>query len=187
MVAEAGAEPVDPAVVLRWARTAADVLADAGDDLDDLMVTSRRAYRLVRPVDGGQHGPLLLQLSLDRSRANLAAARRELALVRIESSIPPPPAVTSPGPLPPLPRRVPSAIPPAAVRGPVAAPGRRPARVPLVGSAAPSGPAVVPAPRGVVTMPAARRETAAPADPAPRWADDVGTMRRLLAGLRALR
>lgn len=187
MVAEAGADPVDPAVVRRWARSAADALAGADDDLDDLMVTSRLAYRLVRQVDGGQHGPLLLQLSLDRSRANLAAARRELALVRIESAASPPPAVTPPAAVPALPRRVPSAIPPAQPRGPVAGPLRRPARIPLVGSGPAPGPAVVPAPRGVVTMPEARRGPAAPGDPAPRWADDVGTMRRLLAGLRALR
>ncbi|MBW0119208.1 hypothetical protein, partial [Pseudonocardia abyssalis] len=117
VVAAAGAESLDPAAVVRWARTAADLLAD--DDLDDLMVTSRRSYLLVRPVDGGRHGPLLVALRLDRSRANLAAARRELAMVRLDRphNVLPPASMSDPvAPLElaPLPRRVPAAIPPAA-------------------------------------------------------------------------
>jgi hypothetical protein len=189
LVGEAGSEPVDPATVVRWARSAAEFLAAADDDLDDLMVTSRRSYRLVRPVDGGRHGPLLLHLCLDRTRANLAAARRELALVRLDvapQTLPPAliSATAGTAEWAPLPRRVPAAIPPPAARTlPTRAP-RWPGRARPGASSPPVVLAVVPGPR----EPAAGRPTAAaPTAAGPRWADDVGTMRRLLAGLRALR
>ncbi|GAA3235713.1 hypothetical protein GCM10017691_33320 [Pseudonocardia petroleophila] len=200
VVAEAGAEPVDPAAVVRWARTAADLLADADDDLEDLMVTSRRSYRIVRPVDGGERGPLLLLLCLDRSRATLAAARRELALVRLVDAPPapsalppgvievPPPSQALAAPPAPLPRRVPAAIPPPAVRIPSTRAPRWPSRARPPGSVAvappPAAPSVVPQPRRGAPVPGPRPEPTAA--PAPRWADDVGTLRRLLAGLRAL-
>lgn len=104
LVAEAGEEPVDPAVVVRWARAAADFLAAAEDDLDDLMITSRWSYRLVRPVDDGDRGPLLLHLCLDRSRANLAVARRELSRVRLAAAeMVPQPRVPAPPPAQTLP------------------------------------------------------------------------------------
>lgn len=234
LVAEAGGEPVDPAVVLRWARTAADFLADADDDLDDLMVTSRRSYRLVRPIQGGGHEPLLLHLCLDRSRANLAAARHELTRVRLdrpgeEPGESPPggsrpvgpsssgyarspglspvapaasgPAASGPAGSVPLPRRVPSAIPPPPTREPRPR-TRRPALATSRASApavppgrTPAGPAGVARPRESVPLPVPRAEdpgtatapTAAPTVAAPRWADDVTTMRRILAGLRGLR
>lgn len=207
LLAEAGAEPVDPAVVVRWARSAADLLAAADDELDDLMVTSRRSYRLVRPVDAPGLGPLLLVLRLDRARANLAVARRELARVRLEDDAaaqgPPPAAMPQFPPSAaraPLPRRVPSAIPPAPSRAPqvrtrwpaLASPGTSSLSVPAARATVPQprGGAVLPVPRADTparSEPRAPSEVGPPASPAPRWADDVNTMRRLLAGLRSLR
>ncbi|MHA6782403.1 hypothetical protein ACVGOW_15655 [Pseudonocardia saturnea] len=204
LVAEAGGEPIDPAVVVRWARSAADFLAGAGDDLDDLMITSRWSYRLVRPVDDAGRGPLLLLLCLDRSRANLAVARRELSRVRLDAAevAPQPrsatlsPAKTSsqvdPPEWMPLPRRVPAAIPPPAPRTP---PTRRP-RWPGTSRSVPSAagsPAAARARVGVAALApdpdSAEKHGApgAPDAPVTGWADDVGTMRRLLDGLRALR
>ncbi|QJY48366.1 hypothetical protein [Pseudonocardia broussonetiae] len=207
LLAEAGAEPVDPAVVVRWARSAADFLANADDELDDLMVSSRRSYRLVRPVDAPGSGPLLLVLCLDRARANLAVGRRELARVRLDDVAPeqalPPASMPDPAPpaaWAPLPRRVPSAIPPAPSRVPqvrtrwpaLASPGASSLSVPAARAAVPQprGGAVLPAPRAGLPArpePPAPSEVGPSAAPAPRWADDVGTMRRLLAGLRSLR
>jgi hypothetical protein len=214
LVAEAGGGPTDPAVVVRWARSAADFLAEADDDLDDLMITSRWSYRLVRAVDDGGRGPVLLHLCLDRSRANLAAARRELSRVRLDATevAPQPPGpVPSPAKTPsraeasssadppgppgwmPLPRRVPAAIPPPAPRRPPSRPPRWPATSRQVVAAA--GAPIVPRARtGGAAAPApgpeAAEEGGAPGAPevsASGWANDVGTMRRLLAGLRALR
>ncbi|MBW0092659.1 hypothetical protein I4I73_26210 [Pseudonocardia sp. KRD-184] len=213
LLAETGAEPVDPAVVVRWARSAADFLAAADDELDDLMVTSRRSYRLVRPVDAPGLGPLLLVLCLDRARANLAVARRELAQVRLEDGPPaqgaPPAQAPAPAAMPqsppptaraPLPRRVPSAIPPAPSRAPqvrtrwpaLASPGTSSLSVPAARATVPQprGGAVLPVPRAGTPPrpePPVPHEVGPPAAPAPRWADDVGTMRRLLAGLRSMR
>ena len=47
--------------VLGWGATAAGYLAAAaGDELDDLIVTSRRAYHLVRQFDGRSGQPMLI-------------------------------------------------------------------------------------------------------------------------------
>ena len=58
VLASAGAAAEDgpgvPLAVLGWGATAAGYLAAAAnDELDDLIVTSRRAYHLVRQLDGG--------------------------------------------------------------------------------------------------------------------------------------
>ncbi|GEC17724.1 hypothetical protein PHY01_00070 [Pseudonocardia hydrocarbonoxydans] len=195
MVAQAGSAPADPAAVVRWARSAADLLAADDDDLDDLMITSRRSYRLVRLLDGGELGPLLLHVCLDRNRANLAVARRELSRSRLEPEPvhAPPPAVipeqAAPATWAPLPRRVPAAIPPAAPWVPPVRASRWPSRSrPGVLATAGYGGSVVPAPRTAAAVPDAPPAAAAgAAPPATGWADDIGTMRRLLAGLRSLR
>jgi len=82
---EAGAgdsEGVVPYSVPRWGTAVAAMFdSTSGDELDDVMITGRRSYHLVRPLDAG--GAVLAYLRLDRSRSNLAAARRELAAVRL--------------------------------------------------------------------------------------------------------
>jgi hypothetical protein len=78
---EAGVAGVSVESVLRWAREAADVLARGSDGgLDDLILTSRAGYHLVRSFDRER---LLLYLCVDRARSNLALSRRELATVRL--------------------------------------------------------------------------------------------------------
>lgn len=82
VVEDAGA--TDGAVhlaVLGRGTAAAGYLAGAHDELaeiDELIVTTRRAYHLVRELDGSSE-PLLVYLRLDRPRADLAAGRRALA------------------------------------------------------------------------------------------------------------
>src|SRR3712207_9344868 len=74
------AEGVVPYSVAQWGtRVAAMFDATSGDDLDDVMITGRRSYHLVRFLPAA--APALVYLRLDR-RANLARARRELAAVR---------------------------------------------------------------------------------------------------------
>ncbi|HEY1973387.1 MAG TPA: hypothetical protein VGH89_35930 [Pseudonocardia sp.] len=77
-------EPGVPMAVLGWGATAAGFLSTAAaDELDDLILTTRRAYHLVRQFEDGADHPLVIYLRLDRRRANLALARRELAAVRL--------------------------------------------------------------------------------------------------------
>lgn len=192
VLGEAGRDGGDAGAVLPWGRSAAGFLAAGGDDLDDVMMTSRRAYHLVRRLDGQPARPLLVYLCLDRSRANLALSRRELALVQVPQPAASPvdpqfgalPVRDEGGGPAVLPRRVPSRVPgpppPAAMPARVRAP-----RVPLVpapraGARTDAGP-----PGGIDRAGPAPVDHGEPA--APRWADDVGTMRRLLAGLKALR
>lgn len=176
LLGEAGRDGGDAAAVVPWGRSAAQFLAAGGDDLDDMMIVSRHAYHLVRRLGGHPSGPLLVYLRLDRSLANLALSRRELALVKVRD------AASSP------------AGSPSGSDGPAALPRRLPARVP-------GPPPPVAMPTRVRGMPAplvpAPRAAAGPDGRSPRegdrehvttrWADDVGTMRRLLAGLKALR
>lgn len=69
--------------MLGWGSSAATLLSgSAADELDDLIVTTRRAYHLVRALDPGSGRPLLIYLRVDRRRGNLAAARRGLAAAR---------------------------------------------------------------------------------------------------------
>jgi hypothetical protein len=191
LLGEAGRDRGAADEVLPWGRTAAGFLAADGDDLDDVMMTSRRAYHLVRRLDG-HPSPLLVYLCLDRSRANLALSRRELALVQ-----PLVPGAARPAPPPVNPQL--EAVTPGAVVEPAVLPRRVAARVPPPPAAMPArtrvaGVPLVPAPRAgarTVDRPPRAADGEAPVDRgqlvAPRWADDVGTMRRLLAGLRALR
>jgi hypothetical protein len=106
----------------------------SGDELDDVMITGRRSYHLVRPL--GPDASVLVYLRLDRSRSNLAAARRELATVRLSGGAP---AASSGAPAA-TPARSRGDAPAARARGPVAATSPAPARVPAA-LAPPSTPA----------------------------------------------
>jgi hypothetical protein len=188
---ESGAAMVDPAAVLRWGMEAAGVLETVDDGgMEDFIMTSRNHYHLLRPVSAGQS--LLVYLCVDRTRANLALARRELAAARPEYEPEPEPQRGPVAPVPePLKRRLPAASRMAAAMPP--APTKRTSRsVKTAGS----GIAEVPLPRrtGSTTLPAAMPPPAA----APRqrssggpvlgqpWADDIATMNRLLTALRAM-
>lgn len=202
VLGESGTADVAAQSVLRWAREAAGVLAEGPDGgLDDLILTSRAAYHLVRPL--GREG-LLLYLCVDRSRSNLAVSRRELGAVRLggataDRAVPDGPTATvgagqapksaataprvplasrmtigrrgapPPGPAEPersspvpLPRRSPAALPPPARRTPIPVPE--------------PGLAGVPVPRAGLPVPPDGRE----------WSQDIASIKRLLAGLRAM-
>jgi hypothetical protein len=80
--ASGDSEGVVPYSVPRWGTAVAAMFdSTSGDELDDVMITGRRSYHLVRPIGPG--ASVLVYLRLDRSRSNLAAARRELATVRL--------------------------------------------------------------------------------------------------------
>jgi hypothetical protein len=165
------------------------------------MITSGQSYHLVRQVAAQSTRPLLIYLCLDRKRANLAAARRELAAPGVQDLLAgaAPPAVeqemTSPA------RAVPAALPIPSPRSPHSTQAQAPSEAvpieptsttnPGARSASDRGEPSVPLPRrtpgatGPPTPPAA----APPARPAAAdrgWATDSGTLRRLLAALRAL-
>jgi hypothetical protein len=181
---EAGVATVNPAVVLRWGTEATTVLETAADGgLEDVILTSGCLYHLVRPL--GASRSLLVYLCVDRARANLASARRELAAVRFDDravavAAPRPPPESLKG-FPPAISRAASAMPPASAqpaRQPVAA-ATEPAAVavPLPRRA---GPRVLP---GVAPPPHQRWSS----DPVlgRQWANDVATMSRLLTALRS--
>lgn len=168
VLAEHGKGVVDPTAVLGWGGTALRDL-DGADDLDDLIVTGARTYHLVRRAAAGSGPPLLVYVCLERARSNLALARRALAGVDV-------------GPLRPAPEPAPAASDPSV---PLPPPGPRPA-VAEPAPRAPSPPAAGPLPRRTRAPVPAAAPVPQPRDAGPRWAGDVGTMRRLLAGLRAL-
>ncbi|WP_300011809.1 hypothetical protein [Pseudonocardia sp.] len=209
LLVEAGRDAGDAATVLRWGRSATEFLAADGDELDDVMMTSRRAYHLVRRIVGETpQEPLLVYLCLDRNRSNLALARRELAQIRVPRPAPDPAPepgdaaahVASTAQMPArepaaLPRRVPAPVPPPPPPVPMPALVRRvPAPVRPAAAAQRPRPWPGSVPEAPPVVPAQRE--GGPGDPVPagygpvagpRWADDVGTLRRLLAGLKALR
>ena len=174
ILAERGVGDVDPVTVLGWGDSVVAGLADGDepDALDDLIVTAARSYHLLRLARASAvHPPLLVYVCLDRARSNLALARRALSSVvadRLDNA--PASAEQVPAPPPATPPVVPA--PPAAAVPAAPRPASPPVAVPL--------PRRSPAPV----------QAAAPVPPArstgPRWADDVSTMRRLLAGLRTL-
>ena len=74
-------EGVVPYSVARWGTGVAAMFdATDGDELDDVMMAGKRSYHLVRPL--GPDASVLIYLRLDRSRSNLAVARRELGKIR---------------------------------------------------------------------------------------------------------
>ena len=221
VLASAGAAADDgpgvPLAVLGWGATAAGYLAAAAnDELDDLIVTSRRAYHLVRQLDGPAGQPLLVYLRLDRPRANLAVARRALADVRrlgAGSRCRHPARHRSPRQETPAQsgsdeatatqgaavavaragRDPDGAAAPASGGGPAAAAPTHRAAAPAgtagepgAGSARAAEPAA-PAGRGGAATAPAGVGGGPPSRPGPRWADDVSTMQRLLTALRRLR
>jgi hypothetical protein len=156
--------------VLGWSATAAGFLAAAAaDDLEDLIVTSRAAHHLVRQVGASSARPLLIYVRLDRRRGTLAAARRELAAVRLDrtrpATVPAPRASSvSAGQMRVLAR----AAPPVAVP----LPRRQPAALPV---------------QRQVPVEAAPLTSMGPAPPGGQWRTDTATMRRLLRALQNLR
>jgi hypothetical protein len=180
IVAEAGDALLEPSIVLRWGMEASAVLEGSGSGgLDDFILTSGGHYHLVRPL--GEDRSLLVYLCVERARANLAVARRELAAAR--------PGVAATG-VPEIRASAPvnSALP-AASRTAAAMP---PASRPPADSPVATGAAGVPLPRRAGTTMAgplaARPPRRSPVAPVlgQDWADDIPTMNRLLVALRTL-
>lgn len=203
-----GAVPGDAAAVLGWG--SAEIGAGApGRSLEDAVITTGEAYHLVRVLSRGD-AALLAYLRVDRVRGNLALARRALLALPTNPSRP---ATTAAGagtstaavvpaqrdgrttgrPADPGPRAVvvPEQAPaPAAERSPspVPLPRREPGPVdtgPEPGTPPASlAPAARPAGGSAGEVPGT---SAGPPDrPGGRWADDLRTMARILAGLRRL-
>ncbi|MER8185769.1 hypothetical protein [Kitasatospora sp. NPDC094015] len=55
--------------------------------IEDILVTLSGQYHLIRPLTSRNGSGLFLYLALDRSRANLAMARRRLQLVESELEV----------------------------------------------------------------------------------------------------
>lgn len=205
LVADAGGRAVPGlAAVLGWG--AAQVVAGGpGPVFEDAVITTREGdHHLLRALPRDGAAPLLAYAHLDRSGSPVALLRRALrpavsTLVRTDPQVttssvapaaiparpvmrtrPAPPAASPPGPAdtPPATIAVPRPSPvPDAERTPAPA-VPLPRRAP--GPAEQAGPAEPPAAAGGDDAPAG----AVPGGG--RWADDVGTMARILAALRRL-
>ena len=60
-------------------------MLNLGDAIEDILITLRHQYHVIRPVQSRSGKGLFLYLSLDRQRANLAMARHQLG--RVESDL----------------------------------------------------------------------------------------------------
>lgn len=56
-------------------------------DIDDILITLRNQFHLLRPTRGGHSYGLFVYLALDRSRGNLALARHTLRAVTEELEV----------------------------------------------------------------------------------------------------
>ena len=145
-------EGVVPYSVARWGTAVAAMFdATSGDELDDVMITGRRSYHLVRSL--GASASVLAYLRLDRTRSNLAVARRELAAVRWGAAAAPARA---------CPRRRSRAAPPAVASR---ASRRRGTPRPSRGASDPRPAGAVPRPAPVPRSPRAPVGPRAPATP----------------------
>jgi hypothetical protein len=157
LLAESGSAGSDTPLtaLLTWARRT--TARPGPGDLDDLVVTTDRAFHVLRRRTAGG-GPVWTYLRVDRSRGNLALARRAAATAAAPAR---PPASRPVGLRSGLPKRPPTALP-AAPR----AVGSHPPPPPIP-STAPAPAAALPAPTG-------------------GWSADTDTLRRLLDGLQRL-
>ncbi|MEQ3551265.1 hypothetical protein WIS52_12355 [Pseudonocardia nematodicida] len=190
--AAAAAPPPDQATtLLGWGRGQAA--------LEDVVVTTGQAYHLVRTLPRGGDA-LLAYLRVDRSRGNLALARR--ALQALPGNPSPPAQMLAPP------------VPDTARRGPAGATRSRPVHPQPSRTGIPAPPIPIPVQSRApvverhppLPVPLPRRghdhpgddgadapgpavggpPVAPPGPPGGRWADDLSTLARVLAGLRRL-
>ncbi|NMH90960.1 hypothetical protein HF519_05030, partial [Pseudonocardia bannensis] len=79
---------VDINSVIALATSAAEIADAPGEGpVEDLILSSRRCYHVLRPVDVPAGPTLLLYIRLQRGRATLALARRELGTAEIQRAV----------------------------------------------------------------------------------------------------
>jgi hypothetical protein len=62
-------------------------MLNLGDSIDDILITLRHQYHVIRPVQSRSGKGLFIYLALDRQRANLAMARHQLARVEADLEV----------------------------------------------------------------------------------------------------
>lgn len=175
--------------VVKWAAEVAGLLnTSRAHELNDIMITSQGSYHLVRRIAPAGRRPVLVVLVLDRGVSNLAVARRELAA----SGLPHVLAAVVPLPITPPESAAVQPLdtkPDHAIAAPHSAEVAERTDVKISAS-------IPRLPRRSSSSHGARRwpPPPVPRQPEPsqptvlsqRWANDVGTMRQLLVGLRSL-
>ncbi|MEQ3537464.1 hypothetical protein WHI96_01415 [Pseudonocardia tropica] len=205
LVADAGGRAVPGlAEVLEWG--AAQVVAEGpGPLFEDAVITTREGdHHLLRALPRDGAAPLLAYAHLDRSGSPVALLRRALRLpgtapVRTDPQVtarftdpaaaPARPVMRARPATPPVSPPAPADTPPATIAVPRPSPVPDAERTPAPAVPLPRrahGPAEPP---DTAELPAAVDGDAAHVGAAPeggRWADDLGTMARILAALRRL-
>lgn len=198
VLAEHGRPGTDPAAAVRWGSRLRAALRPAGE-LEDVMITAEGTYHLLRLVRTDAR-TVLVHLSVDRARGNLAMARRALGAVRFDGTTPVAPQRKEETPVTPVsaataaladqPARAPqpTALPVRTPRRPeplpeqpVRRPGATlsavpPPRRPVMPAIAPVPVAATGPPEQPIAVPVARG-----------WSDDLYTMGRLLDALRRMK
>jgi hypothetical protein len=62
-------------------------MLNLGDAIDDILITLRGQYHIIRPVQSRSGKGLFIYLALDRARANLAMARHQLSRVEADLEV----------------------------------------------------------------------------------------------------
>jgi hypothetical protein len=62
-------------------------MLNLGDTIEDILITLRHQYHLIRPVQSRSGKGLFIYLALDRQRANLAMARHQLTRVEADLEV----------------------------------------------------------------------------------------------------
>ena len=86
VLAEHGQAGPDPAAAVRWGTGLRTALRPSGE-LEDVMIAAEATYHLLRLVRADDR-TVLVHVSVDRARGNLALARRALGDVRFDATTP---------------------------------------------------------------------------------------------------
>lgn len=190
VLAEHGRPGPDPAAAVRWGRGLRAALLPSGE-LEDVMITADATFHLLRRVRAGER-TVIVHVSVDRARGNLALARRTLGAIRFIDEESPAPQVIEHYPPAPAPRVTAGTAPRATVpdRPKMPLPVRTPRRPEPAAGARTVGalPSAIPAPRRP-PAPVTPGGGTPPVDvPVARgWSDDLYTMGRLLDALRRMK
>lgn len=156
VLGETGGPPGSDLAVLDWARRVAAVSRERRHALEDLVLTTERAYHVARLVPVDLEAPddraAWVTVRIDRGRGNLALSRRAVARLGVPGAPSWPRALpaASPGPATgAFPAGAfPAGSPGPATGSPGPATGAFPAAMPAPAGGSPAGPPELPAPRG---------------------------------------